>query len=220
MAHCFLTKSGELNPAGQSKLLRALEEKVIVRVGGWEPIVTEARIIAATNRDVATMVREKQFREDLFYRLNTVLIEIPPLRDRCDDIVPLAEHFLGRFSRQTGRKLTLTGSAKKRLLGHSWPGNVRELRNMMERLTFLIDSDEIDGPHVTRVLERSPSHDEQAMPVETLSDATKDFQIQHIKQQIRGARGNMTEAAKRLGLQRSNLYRKMRQLGMSNSEDD
>lgn len=215
----FLDEIGELNSAGQSKLLRAIEEKVIVRVGGWQPITTDARIIAATNRDVPAMVREKQFREDLFYRLNTVLIEIPPLRDRAEDILPLAEHFLGRFSRQTGRKLTITANAKKQLMGHSWPGNIRELRNMMERLTFLIDSDEIDAPHVTRVLERSPSRDHVA-PVETLSDATKNFQIHHIKQQIRGARGNMTEAAKRLGLQRSNLYRKMRQLGMSNNESE
>lgn len=218
----FLDEIGELNLAGQSKLLRAIEEKVIVRVGGWEPITTNARIIAATNRDVPTMVRDKSFREDLFYRLNTVMLDVPSLRDRPEDILPLATHFLERFSRQSGREMTLTKSAEKQLIAHRWPGNVRELRNMMERLTFLVDANELDGPDVVRVLQRSALPDDSHASAETLADATRGFQVQHIEHQIGAARGNMTEAAKRLGLQRSNLYRKMRQLGMSNngSEED
>ena len=216
----FLDEIGELSLSGQSKLLRAIEEKIIVRVGGWEPIPTDARIIAATNRDVTEMVREKQFREDLFYRLNTVILEVPALRDRPEDIIPSAEHFLGRFSRQSGRRLTLTAAAKKQLESHSWPGNVRELRNMMERLTFLVDGDRIDGPDIARALIRSPVRDDTTSASETLADATREFQIHHIQQQIRAARGNMTEAARRLGLQRSNLYRKMRQLGMSSGESE
>ena len=142
----FLDEIGDLSLPGQSKLLRAIEEKVVVRVGGWQPIKVDARIIAATNRDVPRMVHDKVFREDLFYRLNTVILEVPPLRERTEDIIPFAEYFLDRFSRQAGRKLSLTASAKKQLTIHNWPGNVRELRNMIERLTFLVGASQIDGP--------------------------------------------------------------------------
>ncbi len=216
----FLDEIGDLNPAGQSKLLRAIEEKVVVRVGGSEPIPTNARILAATNHDLPTMVRGKRFREDLFYRLNTVLIEIPPLRERPDDILPLSRHFLTKFCRPSGRRMTLSKSAEDQLRSHNWPGNVRELRNMMERLAFLVEAEQIDAVDILQILERSPRRDDLPIPVKTLADATKEFQMGHIKQQIRAARGNMTDAAKRLGLQRSNLYRKMRQLGMSNSSHD
>ena len=217
----FLDEIGELNLSGQAKLLRVIEEQVVVRVGGWEPITTNARVIAATNRDVAGMVREQQFREDLFYRLNVVMLEIPPLRERADDIVPLARHFLATYRRQTGRhKLDLTKSAERQLCEHFWPGNVRELRNMMERLAFLADSDLIDGPDIAHLLDRAPPREDVRITDATLADATRDFQIHHIEKQIRAARGNMTAAAKRLGLQRSNLYRKMRQLGMSTSDEE
>jgi Nif-specific regulatory protein len=217
----FLDEIAELNLSGQAKLLRVIEDHVVVRVGGWEPITTNARVVTATNRDIAGMVREQQFREDLFYRLNVVMLEIPPLRERAEDIVPLARHFLATYRRQAGRhKLDLTKSAERNLSEYFWPGNVRELRNMMERLAFLAESDLIDGPDIAHLLDRAPTREDVRITNATLADATHDFQIHHIEKQIRAARGNMTAAAKRLGLQRSNLYRKMRQLGMSTSGEE
>ena len=211
----FLDEIGDLSLAGQAKLLRVLEEKIITRIGGTEAIHVDVRILAATNQGLAEMVREKTFREDLYYRLNVVTLEMPPLRDRGDDISLLAEHFLSEFAKQAGRKtLSLTAAAKKRLRGHSWPGNVRELRNMVERLTYLSASDRIDTEELMFILDpgsRSASTVEDDLP---LTDATTSFQQHYIRTAIDRAGGNMSEAATRLGLHRSNLYRKMKQLDM------
>jgi transcriptional regulator with PAS, ATPase and Fis domain len=217
----FLDEIGDMSLSGQAKLLRALEEKIIVRVGGSTPIHTDVRVFAATNQDLAKLVRERKFREDLFYRLNVVTLELPPLRERGEDVMILAEHFLRDFSAKARRKtLTMTAAAKKRLLMHNWPGNVRELRNLMERLAFLAEEDRIDADDLSFVI----PPDEQALGISTLNlnlaDATKTFQSQYIKKQIEMSRGNMTEAAKRLGLHRSNLYRKMQQLGMEASGEN
>ncbi len=212
----FLDEIGDMSLGGQAKLLRVLEEKIVVRVGGSLPIHTDVRVIAATNQNLAERVREKKFREDLYFRLNVVTLELPSLRARGDDILLLAEQFLGDFCRQAGRRPPrLAAAAKKRLLGHDWPGNVRELRNLMERIAYLSSADTVDADEVAFIL--SP-RDEQGswMPGDaTLTEATRDFQAQFIRQQIDRARGNMTEAAERLGLHRANLYRKMRQLDMS-----
>jgi Nif-specific regulatory protein len=211
----FLDEIGDMSQGGQAKLLRVLEEKVVVRVGGSTPIHTDARVIAATNQDLAEMVREKRFREDLYYRLNVVTIDMPPLRDRGEDILVLAQHFLREFCAAARRKVPrFAASANKRLLAHNWPGNVRELRNLMERLAYLSSSDTIDAEELAFIL--SPHGDEPAVFSSNLplTEATKQFQQEYIGQQIARARGNMTQAAERLGLHRSNLYRKMRQLGM------
>ena len=134
----FLDEIGELSLGGQAKLLRVLEEKVLVRVGGSTPIHTDARLLAATNQNLADMVRAKRFREDLYFRLNVVAIDLPPLRERGGDVLLLAEHFLGDFCQRARRKTPqLTAAARKRLLEHPWPGNIRELRNLMERLAYL-----------------------------------------------------------------------------------
>ena len=117
-----------MSPGGQAKLLRVLEEKIVVRVGGSVPIKTDARVLAATNQDLPALVREKRFRQDLYYRLNVVAIEVPPLRDRGDDVLLLAEHFLQQFCQAMGRSTPrISAAARKRLLSHHWPGNVREL---------------------------------------------------------------------------------------------
>ena len=216
----FLDEIGDMSLSGQAKLLRVLEEKLVVRVGGSTSIHTDARVIAATNHDLAEMVRGKQFREDLFYRLNVVTLELPSLRERGDDISILADHFLGNFSSKAGRKPpTLTAAATKRLLAHVWPGNVRELRNLMERLVYLSPSSKIDVDELTFIL--SPHADDDAMFSSdlALADATKRFQAGFIQKHVDRARGNMTQAADRLGLHRSNLYRKMRQLGMETNEE-
>jgi Nif-specific regulatory protein len=211
----FLDEIAELSPAGQAKLLRVLEEKVVVRVGGSLPIHTDARVLAATNRNLAEMVGARKFREDLFFRLNVVSIELPPLRQRGRDILLLAGHFLEQFSRRIGRQTPrLSDAAQRRLLEHPWPGNVRELRNLMERLAYLSPADTIEANDLAFIL--APTRGGPALvPLDLpLSQATDRFQSEYIKQAIELAGGNMSEAAQRLGLHRSNLYRKMRQLGM------
>lgn len=217
----FLDEIGDMSLAGQAKLLRVLEEKVIVRVGGSTPIATKARVLAATNQDLAELVRARRFREDLYFRLNVVTLELPPLRQRGDDVVLLAETFLKRFSAQARRRAPkFTSAAKKRLLSHSWPGNVRELRNLMERLAYLApeNQDKIDAPDLAFILSPGDGTSRVLSLDAPLADATRDFQIEYIRRHIDAARGNMTAAAEKLGLHRSNLYRKMRQLGMDTGE--
>src|SRR5262249_16012831 len=134
----FLDEIGDMSPGGQAKLLRVLEQKVITRVGGSQSIPINARVVAATNAHLADAVRAKKFREDLYFRRNVVKLDLPPLRDRAEDILPLASHFLEHFSSQARRpNMQLSSEARKRLQSHTWPGNVRELRNLMERVAFL-----------------------------------------------------------------------------------
>jgi transcriptional regulator with GAF, ATPase, and Fis domain len=216
----FLDEIGDLSLGGQAKLLRVLEEKIVVRVGGSKPIHTDARVLAATNQNLAEMVRAKRFREDLFYRLNVVTLELPPLRDRGDDIVLLAEHFLKQFARNARRKLPkLTAGAKKRLVAHNWPGNVRELRNLMERLAYLLTEDKIEPEDLAFILSPGSQGPNLFDSGADLTEATKQFQTEYIRHAIDRTRGNMSEAAEMLGLHRSNLYRKMRQLDMPTGEE-
>ena len=216
----FLDEIGDMSLGGQAKLLRVLEEKIVVRVGGSTSIPTSARVVAATNQDLATLVKEKKFREDLFFRLNVVTIEIPPLRDRGDDIILLAEHFISEFCKKARRKvLKFSAATKKKLLVHTWPGNVRELRNMMERLAYLSSGDTVEPDDLAFV--NSTRSDDSVVPMDlSLTEATKQFQCDYIQRHINRGGGNMTDAASRLGLHRSNLYRKMRQLGMNADEEE
>lgn len=218
----FLDEIGDMSPNGQAKLLRVLEQKVITRVGGSLAIPINVRVVAATNAKLAEAVRHKKFREDLYFRLNVVTLELPPLRERPDDVVPLAEHFLNHFAVQSRRpKLHLSAEARKRIQAHHWPGNIRELRNLMERVAFLAPEDRIEVEDLAFIL--SPAKESHDEPTDNwgLSEATNSFQQEYIRRAIRRVRGNMSEAAKILGLHRSNLYRKMRQLNMTEagSED-
>lgn len=216
----FLDEIGDMSLAGQAKLLRVLEDKTIVRVGGSRPIHTDVRVLAATNQKLAELVRAKRFREDLYFRLNVVSLELPPLRDRGDDVMLLAEHFLREFSRRAGRRAPkFSAAARKRLESHTWPGNVRELRNLMERLAYLSANDRIEAEDLAFIL--SPSASATSLVAEglTLTDATLEFQRKYIQQTIDRARGNVSLAARNLGVHRSNLYRKMRQLGMETGDE-
>lgn len=215
----FLDEIGDMSLDGQSKLLRVLEEKKVVRVGGSVPIPTNARVIAATNQNLAGLITEKKFRQDLYFRLNVVPIELPALRERGDDILLLAQHFLDQFCSKARRQIPrLSAAAKKRLLSHAWPGNIRELRNMMERLAYLTDGQKIDADDLDFV--NSPASSDSEIPMDlALSEATRQFQVDYIRRHIDRARGNMTDAAAKMGLHRSNLYRKMKQLGMGESDD-
>ncbi len=212
----FLDEIGEMSPAGQAKLLRVLEDKIITRVGSESPIQTDVRIIAATNQELVKRVREKKFREDLYFRLNVVTLHMPPLRERGQDTILLADYFLSHFGNQIGRRPPqLSQAAKQRLLQHSWPGNVRELRNLMERVAYLTSGDIVEDTDLAFVLAPGSSSDVAAVPSNmTLADATSVFQRQYIQRQVELANSNLAAAAKQLGLHRSNLYRKMNQLGM------
>ncbi len=216
----FLDEIGDMSLGGQAKLLRVLEEKIVVRVGGSANISTSARIVAATNQDLSKLVQDKKFREDLFFRLNVVTIQVPALRDRGDDILLLAEHFLKEFCKKARRDvLELSTETRKKLLQHAWPGNVRELRNMMERLAYLSAGDTVEPSDLAFV--DSPRGNDPMFSLEmSLADATKEFQCDYIRRHIERSGGNMTEAASKLGLHRSNLYRKMRQLDMSEGSDE
>ncbi len=218
----FLDEVGDMSPGGQAKLLRVLEEKVVVRVGGSQTIPVDVRVIAATNQPLEELIAQRHFRQDLFFRLNVVSLTLPPLSQRGNDVLKLADHFLAEFCYQIGRQVpTLDLSAQQALLSHTWPGNIRELRNTIERLCYLTSGDSITAGDL--MISESPAarvSGGTAAPLNyppVLSDATKEFQASHIEGAIQACRGNMTEAAARLGLHRSNLYRKMRQLGMSNA---
>ncbi|MCA9084421.1 MAG: sigma-54-dependent Fis family transcriptional regulator [Planctomycetaceae bacterium] len=219
----FLDEIGDMSLGGQAKLLRVLEQKVITKVGGSQTIPVNVRIVAATNSNLAEAVREKRFREDLYYRLSVVTLDLPPLRDRPEDILPLAEFFLARFAAQARRpSMQLTSEARRRLQSHAWPGNIRELRNLMERVAFLCANDRVDSEDLAFIL--SPDSD-QGRPLALdlgLDMATREFQKDFIRRCIKQVNNNMTDAARLLGLHRSNLYRKMKQLKMEevgNSDD-
>ena len=211
----LLDEIGDLSLGGQAKLLRVLEEKVLVRVGGSTPIHTDARVLTSTNQDLAEMVRQKRFREDLYFRLNVVTLELPPLRERAGDVLLLAEHFLGDFCKRARRNVPkFSPSARKRLIEHPWPGNVRELRNLMERLAYLSTGDQIESEDLAFILSPRSGTPLVSDFDQPLSEATGRFQAQYIHRAIELSEGNMSRAAASLGLHRSNLYRKMRQLGM------
>ena len=216
----FLDEIGDMSLDGQSKLLRVLEEKKVVRVGGSKTIPTNARVVAATNQNLSALISEKKFRQDLYFRLNVVEIQLPSLRDRGDDVILLAEHFFSQFCAKARRKLPeITAAAKKQLLRHNWPGNIRELRNMMERLAYLTEGAKIDATDLAFV--SSPQSEDSAIPLDLpLTDATKAFQVDYIQRHIKRTGGNMSEAAERMGLHRSNLYRKMKQLDMSTGDEE
>ncbi len=212
----FLDEIGDLSGGGQAKLLRVLEEKAVYRVGGALPVPIDTRIVAATNRVLAEMVRAGKLRDDLYYRLTVVTVELPPLRERRDDILVLAEHFLDQFCQQAGRRrVPLTAGARRRLEQHDWPGNVRELRNLMERVAFLCPNEKVEADDLSFILRpgasATPSDPYSDLP---LAEATDAFQRDHITKAVGRARSNMSDAAKSLGLHRSNLYRKMKLLGM------
>ncbi len=223
----FLDEIGDMSPGGQAKLLRVLEEKIVVRVGGSTPIPVDVRIIAATNQSLPELVAAKRFREDLFFRLNVVSFRLPPLRERGEDILLLAEHFLMQFAAQIGRvPPQLSAAAREAMLQYRWPGNVRELRNVMERASYLAQSDVLApfdlGLPGDSALSASGNSVQATPPsaASSLVEATRLFQANHIQAAIDRHRGNMTAAARALGLHRSNLYRKMRQLEMNTDELD
>ena len=203
----FLDEIGEMEPDSQVKLLRALETKSFFRVGGTRARTVDMRLVAATNRDLPEAIRGGQFRQDLYYRINTIAIQLPPLRDRREDVRVLAEHFVERNAAY-GRK-RLSAEALAVLEGYDWPGNVRELQHAIERAVILATADDIkpaDLPDEVRAGDRAP-----ARPAGSIEDMER----QHIIATLRQVGGHRGKAATLLGIDPKTLYRKIQSYGIT-----
>jgi len=209
----FLDEIGDMSLKTQAKVLRVLQEQTFQRVGGQQTIKVDVRVIAATNKDLETEIAAGTFRSDLYYRLNVLPIEVPPLRNRANDIVVLAEHFLRRFAAETGLpKKRLSAGAAAKLKAYHWPGNVRELRNVIERLAILVPGDTIAAEDVQLGARSEPA---TAIPQNLkLREARDEFEKQYILSRLREYGGNVSRTADALGVERSNLYRKLHAYGI------
>lgn len=212
----FLDEIGDIPTGTQIKLLRVLQEKEFERVGGEETISVDVRVIAATNKDLRIMVEEGKFREDLFYRLQVIPIELPPLRERKEDIPMLIEHFLEKKSRQLNKKPPRVNEmALKELTNYYWPGNVRELENLMERAVVLCEGEEIGLKDLSMLLGNTNKSSLNLSREDlSLDEALEDLERQLIERALEKAKGVKTEAARILGLKTSALYYKLEKYGM------
>lgn len=212
----FLDEIGDLNINMQAKLLRALQEREIMRVGGTRPIKVDVRVIAATNRDLEAMVKEGRFREDLYYRLNIIPIVIPPLRNRRDDIPPLVDFFVAKHSASSHRKITgLTAGARNLIMSYSWPGNVRQLESAIERAILLCEGSEIeveDLPVEIRQEGTSAAAFNFKLPPEGISFDEVERSL--ITQAMEQTNWNITRAAKLLGLSFRTLQYRLEKFGI------
>jgi two-component system, NtrC family, response regulator AlgB len=210
----FLDEIGELPLAIQPKLLRLLQDREYERLGENTVRTADVRVIAATNRDLARAVSEGAFREDLFYRLNVITVELPPLRERADDLLHFAEGFLQFFAAPCGRRLRgFTDAARRALLHYPWPGNLRELRNVIERAVILSPGPVIDVPDLPPGFNGAPAPDSLADIAPGSPVALEDLEAEHIRRVLSTA-SSLTEAAEILGIDQATLYRKRKKLGL------
>ena len=219
----FLDEIGDLPLALQAKILRALEEKQFERIGGTQSLHVDVRVVAATNRQLKTRVGERLFREDLYFRLSVFPIQIPPLRERGDDMLILARHFVDKFCRDLNKTVTLSQGAYDELRAYPWPGNVRELQNCIERAVILCDGDTVHARHLN--LSLKPPSSPAASPWEqidlsgTLGEAMSrigaEVERRKIEQAIRDAGGNRQLAADILQINYKSLLAKLRELGIT-----
>ena len=217
----FLDEIGEMTPALQAKLLRFLEEKAFRRVGGSGDVHVDVRVIAATNRELEDLVRAGRFRDDLYYRLNVLRVEVPPLRARRDDIPLLAQHFVEMYAREFKRPVRGLGhGAETALSQHSWPGNVRELRNLVERAVLLAEGDRLQASDFESLRTgRSvapASHDRFELPPEGVN--LEDVERRLVVQALERAGGNQTRAAALLGLHRDQIRYRIEKFGLKKTE--
>ncbi len=222
----FLDEIGELCAELQAKLLRVIQEKEYFRVGGLKKIHADVRIICATNVDIRKMVKEGRFRRDLYCRLNVGQFVLPPLRERKDSIIPLAEMFINEFCTKRSKKLKyLSEQAKEVLLDYSWPGNVRELRNLMELVVFYFDEDEVKAKHLSSIASDSPN--DPLMPTSrsfVLSDQAPGSEVKRlvdelITEALELNNGNKAKTARFLGMARKTLYRHLNRLNKLNEAE-
>jgi Nif-specific regulatory protein len=224
----FLDEVAEMSPLVQAKFLRVLQEREFQRVGGTRPLRADVRVLAATNRNLAAALARGQFREDLYYRLNVFEIAIPPLRERPEDILPLAQSFLEELGESMGRPAAgISRDAREWLLAHSWPGNVRELRNAIERAILLCDGGLIAREHLPAAVGRPEEPRSNGTPGTTRTagplDATplpaggvdlEAVERGYVEKALREARGNKSKAARLLGLTRAQLYSRLEKYGL------
>jgi transcriptional regulator with PAS, ATPase and Fis domain len=212
----FLDEIGDLPMEMQPKLLRVLEEKEVERLGGRMPIRTHFRLIAATNQDLWQMITDGRFRQDLFYRLNVIRIGIPPLRERKDDILPIAKHLLRHAAEESALgHVSLSDDAGRILTRYGWPGNVRELANAINRALAVMESasGRIEAHHLPFHLTRQPGHapTERAPRIHAIKALAEK---EAIASALTQAGNNKTRAARLLGIHRTHLYKKMKQHGI------
>lgn len=203
----FLDEIGNLPYHLQAKLLTAIQQRSIVRVGSNEPVPVDIRLICATNRNLQGMVDKGEFREDLLYRINTIHVEIPPLRNRREDIVPLAERFITRFCKQYDKApISLTASACERLTAHSWYGNIRELEHAIEKAVIICDGNSIPA-EMFQLVQKTEIQQTEASTLEEMEKAM-------IRKALDKCGGNLSAVASQLGITRQTLYNKMKKFGL------
>ncbi len=215
----FLDEIGDIPGAIQVKLLRVLQEREFERLGGTKTLKVDVRLIAATNRDLRAALEEGTFREDLYYRLNVIAIDIPPLRDHKEDIPALADFFLQKFARESNKKMDgITPAAMKFLEDYHWPGNVRELQNMIERGVTLASGATLDVAdiHLDSPSQRMPVG---AIPVIPAGLTLEQWEEEMIREALRQADGNKSQAARALGLSRNALRYRLSKMGVSDPPD-
>ncbi len=216
----FLDEVGDMSLKTQSKVLRTLDEQRFAPVGSDEPITVDARVIASTNKDLEEEISRGNFREDLFYRLNVIPFSVPPLRERKEDVVLLARHFLKEFSAAYGRRAReITDDAVEILMRYAWPGNVRELRNVIERIVIMNPTTtRFDPKHLPPLLHRDGGRRGSGAEFSTLHQARAAYERDYILKKLDENHGNVSRTAEVLGLERSHLYRKMKTLGIAVKE--
>jgi len=216
----FLDEIGDMSFKTQAKVLRVLQEQTMEPVGGTTRIKVDARVLAATNKDLQSEIRSGRFREDLYFRLNVIPIFVPPLRDRQEDIALLADHFMADFAREYGRRPKRFESAARAVLQrYPWPGNVRELRNVIERLMIMVPGDAISAADLSFLdpgALTAPAVEPTGERL-TLHEARDNFERDLILRTLAEQQGNMSRTAEVLGVERSNLYRKMKAFGIAPS---
>jgi two-component system, NtrC family, nitrogen regulation response regulator NtrX len=213
----FLDEVGDMSIKTQAKVLRALQEQIVEPVGGQNSVRVDVRVIAATNKELAAEIRQGRFREDLYFRLNVIPIAVPPLRSRAGDIVRLAEHFVAGFAREYGRRpKSFSPEARELLEAYHWPGNVRELRNTIERLMIMAPADVVrPGDLAFLEIAGAPGPRPAPITIGPLFDARDAWERAYISAALSAHDGNISRTADTLGLERSNLYKKMRALGIA-----
>jgi len=217
----FLDEIGDMPAAMQAKLLRVLQDGEVTRVGGTGEIRVDVRLISATNQDLDALLRDGRFRQDLYYRISTVAARVPPLRERAADVPALADHFVSAASRRNHWKLRRLSPAAIELLAQQpWKGNVRELRNVVERALILSASDPLEAADIRAALPAAMAERAEAVPSEgALRDLTDAYEREVIRERLRRSGGHVTNAARSLGLERSHLYKKCKQLGIDMREE-
>jgi DNA-binding NtrC family response regulator len=214
----FIKDIADMDLSTQARLLNALEQQTLLRVGGREPVAVDVRVIAATKRDLAAEVAGGRFRDDLYYHLNVVPLQVPALREHIEDLDDLLSYYVDYFSRQEGLpRREFTPAARARLRDYRWPGNVRELKNLVQRLFILGTSEYVEGTEISAATGvRAPQESDSAHPEFELPlrEARERFEKAYLEYQLQACEGSVSRVAEKVGIERTHLYRKLRSLGI------